>query len=161
MQDDRTKEILQISEKEFGLQSVYLRSAVFQLAFIYRAQKRFTDAALLLKKLLTSTEQARGLDHPVIGDILDSLASTLELQNNSREAIPLRQRIIQIYEKAYGLFDFRVASQYDFLFYNFLDINELDNARAAASVFTNINVKNGLTNPISFKNLKEFVFEGR
>jgi CHAT domain-containing protein/Flp pilus assembly protein TadD len=96
------------TRKQFLLFNVYCRWAkrhsarIINLAMLYRAQGRYTDAEPLFKRALAIFEKSLGPDHPNVATSLNNLASLYHLQGRYADAEPLLKRSLLIREKTLG-----------------------------------------------------------
>jgi CHAT domain-containing protein len=72
------------------------------LALLYRAQGKVTDAEPLYKRALTIAEKTLGPDHSNVGMTLNNLAFLYESQGRYADAEPLYKRALAIGEEALG-----------------------------------------------------------
>jgi CHAT domain-containing protein len=72
------------------------------LAALYRAQGRYTEAEPLYKRALAIDEKALGPDHPDVGRDLNNLARLYDARGRYAEAEPLYKRALAIDEKVLG-----------------------------------------------------------
>jgi tetratricopeptide (TPR) repeat protein len=72
------------------------------LAFVYGAQAKYTEAAGLFERALAIREKALGASHPDVGQTLNDLASLYRDQGKYSEAEGLCKRALVIREKALG-----------------------------------------------------------
>jgi tetratricopeptide (TPR) repeat protein len=66
------------------------------LAGLYRAQGRYSEAEPLYQRALAIAEHRLGPDHPYVAAILNNLVGLYEAQGRHSEAEPLYQRILAI-----------------------------------------------------------------
>ncbi len=72
------------------------------LAELYRAQGRYTEAESLYKRSIAISEKALGPEHPDVATSLNNLAELYSAQGRYAEAEPLHKRSLAIGEKALG-----------------------------------------------------------
>ena len=72
------------------------------LAELYRAQGKYTEAEPLHQRSLAILEKALGPEHPNVGGSLNNLAELFRTQGKYAEAEPLYQRSLANMEKALG-----------------------------------------------------------
>jgi len=80
------------------------------MAALYKAQGRYSEAALLYKRALEIREKAFGPDHPQVASSLNKLAEVSRVQGEYAEAESLYKRAGVILEKAFGQHHPRVAA---------------------------------------------------
>ena len=78
------------------------RLSLNNLADLYRAQGRYTDAEPLYKRSLAIREKALVPIIPNVAKSLNNLASLYEAQGRYADAEPLYKRSLAIWEKAFG-----------------------------------------------------------
>ncbi|SFW17520.1 TonB family protein [Nitrosovibrio sp. Nv17] len=65
-------------------------------------ERRFSEAETAARRALAAVEQRHGAFHPGTADMLDHLAKALTVQGWYVQALPLRERALEIREAAYG-----------------------------------------------------------
>ena len=73
------------------------------LANVYRAQGKYSEAEGLFKRALAIREKALGASHPDVGQTLHNLANLYLNQGKYSEAEGLYKRALVIREKALGV----------------------------------------------------------
>ena len=79
-----------------------MATSLNNLAALYGAQGKYTEAEPLYKRSLQIREKALGPDHPDVGQSMNNLALLYEAQGKYAEAEPLYKRALAIVEKAVG-----------------------------------------------------------
>ena len=78
-----------LAHQKQGQDHTEYATAISWLAYVYRAQRRYSEAEPLLKRALAITEMALGADHhPWVGTSLNSLAVLYRAQDRYSEAEP-------------------------------------------------------------------------
>ncbi len=93
--------LLQLRQKE-TTETVELAHIQHELAWLYMAMGKYTEAEPLYKRSLEIKEKALGPDHPSVATTLNNLASLYKRQGKYEEAEPLYKRSLEITEKALG-----------------------------------------------------------
>jgi tetratricopeptide (TPR) repeat protein len=106
-------EALTIRERLLGPEHPDVASSLDVLAFSYRIQTRYAEAASLRKRALAITEKALGPEHPKVASRLILLAVLYDDQGRYAESEPLYKRALAIDEKALGPDDPEVAISLD------------------------------------------------
>ena len=96
--------------ENFGPEDPRLATSLNNLANLYEAQGKYTEAEPLYQRALTIYEKALGPEHPNVATSLNNLAVLYEAQGKYTEAEPLYQRSLAIREKALGPEDPNVAA---------------------------------------------------
>ena len=76
--------------------------ALQELASLVFGQRDFLQAATLFRRALTIREQAQGLEHPDVANVLQGLGASLRLSGEIAEAEPLLKRALAIRERSLG-----------------------------------------------------------
>ncbi len=96
------EQVLPIEENHLGPEAPKLAILLNNLAVLYQATHRPTDAEPLFKRALSIDEKSYGPDHPdLLGD-LASLASLYRNMNRFAEEVPIMQRVLTIEERSHG-----------------------------------------------------------
>jgi tetratricopeptide (TPR) repeat protein len=93
---------LEIKEKALGSHHLRVATALSNLALVYEAQSRYSDAEPPYKRALAIEEAVGGPDHLDVAFLLNNLAELHRDQGRDSEAEPLYKRSLQIKEKALG-----------------------------------------------------------
>jgi len=72
------------------------------LGHVYLQQDRLVDARRSLEDAVHQLEQARGPNHPAVGEALTSLADVCQVQGDLAAATTFAQRAVAIFEAAFG-----------------------------------------------------------
>jgi CHAT domain-containing protein/Tfp pilus assembly protein PilF len=104
-------QIIEIREKLFGLDSVYLSTFLTNLAIIYRQQDNYEKAEPIFRRALVIRENKLGNKHESVTKILIDLAMLYEDQLRYSEALPLHLRALAIFEGIYGSDHQKVAQE--------------------------------------------------
>ena len=99
-----------IREKALGANHADVGQTLNNLALVYRAQGKYTEAEGLFKRALAIREKALGASHPDVGQTLNNLANVYRAQGKYSEAEGLYKRALAIREKALGASHPDVAS---------------------------------------------------
>jgi CHAT domain-containing protein/Tfp pilus assembly protein PilF len=92
---------LAIIEKSAGPDSPSTASALRNLALTETQLNKLDDAGKLLQRVVAIDEKTAGPDDPKVAAALNDLASVYEKQSNYALDLPVCQRILAIYEKAF------------------------------------------------------------
>jgi TonB family protein len=95
------KRVLQIREQQFGVEDPRVRTAVMNLAEIYIAMGKPSDAEPLYERLVKSYEKTSPGD-PELATILDRLALVQHAHGNIGKAEELYRASLEVREKAWG-----------------------------------------------------------
>jgi CHAT domain-containing protein/Tfp pilus assembly protein PilF len=93
---------LAIREKALGPDHPHTAASLANLAGIYDAQGRYSEAETLYRRALAVQEKALGPDHPDTAASLVSLAGIYDAQGRYSEAETLYRRALAVREKALG-----------------------------------------------------------
>jgi tetratricopeptide (TPR) repeat protein len=96
------KQVLEVAEKNPGLDHDQLTISLNNLAWFYKTQGQYAQAEPLYKRALAIAEKALGPDHPDVVMILSNLAWFYKTQGQYAQAEPLYKRALAIAEKALG-----------------------------------------------------------
>jgi CHAT domain-containing protein len=96
------KRSLAIKEKAFGPDHPDVALSLNNLAQLYHAQGRYTDAEPMYKRSLTIREKTLGADHPDVAASLNNLAELYRTQGRYADAESRYKRSLAIKEKALG-----------------------------------------------------------
>src|SRR5262249_36276812 len=91
-----------IREKALGARHAAVGESVNNLAIVYQAQGKYTEAEGLFKRALAIRETALGASHRDVGQTLNNLAIVYQAQGKYTEAEGLFKRALAIREKALG-----------------------------------------------------------
>ena len=93
---------LAIGEKSLGSDHPNVATALGNLAQLFEATSRLSEAEPLLRRALAIDEKSFGPDHPDVATDLNNLALLLYTMNRISEAEPLMRRAFTIAEKSFG-----------------------------------------------------------
>jgi len=96
------KRSLEILEKFYGRDHLYVASSLLYLARVYTEEGRYIDAEPLLQRALKILETSQGPDHLRVANALNSLALIYVAQGHYAKAEPLFKRALAITEKNLG-----------------------------------------------------------
>lgn len=82
--------------ERFGPENMVMASCYHDLAALYSAQEKFTEAEPLFRKAAHIWEVTRGPNHPNVATALHNLAGLLEATGRDAEAAPLEARVAAI-----------------------------------------------------------------
>ncbi len=88
--------------EKFGERDPRLATSLNNLAVLYNAQGKYTEAEPLYQRSLAIREKALGPEHPDVAQSLNNLAVLYNAQGRYAQAEPLYQRALAIREKALG-----------------------------------------------------------
>ncbi len=88
--------------EKFGNQDPRLAISLNNLAELYRAQGKYSEAEPLYQRALAIDEKALGPEHPDLATDLNNLAALYYAQGKHAQAEPLYGRALAIQEKALG-----------------------------------------------------------
>ncbi|WNZ44126.1 tetratricopeptide repeat protein [Leptolyngbya boryana CZ1] len=94
------EKVLAIAEKILPPNHPNLAQSINNLAFLYRAQGRLSEAEPLLQRALKIRETVLPPNHPDLAQSINNLASLYQAQGRLSEAEPLLQRALKIRETA-------------------------------------------------------------
>ncbi len=97
----QTKAALSAAEA-FGPQDPRLATSLNNLAVLYYAQGKYTEAEPLIERALAIREKALGPEHTDVGQSLNNLALLYHAGGRYSEAEPLYKRALAIWENVLG-----------------------------------------------------------
>lgn len=104
------KKFSEIIKNKMGNNHPYYATNLNNLALIYVALGKYTDAEKTYQNSLSIYEKSLGKEHPFIGATLDNLAGVYEIQGRFIAAETLLKHAIKIKKKSYGTQDVRYAT---------------------------------------------------
>jgi tetratricopeptide (TPR) repeat protein len=95
------EKVLATREKVFGRDHAEVAGTLSNIAGVLRILERY-DEALVLARRAVELEEARDPNSPGLALALSGLANTLDLLGRKEEALPIRERVIPLLERAHG-----------------------------------------------------------
>jgi tetratricopeptide (TPR) repeat protein len=94
--------VVEIFEKSLGGNHPQVATALNNLAMLYKATNRLSEAEPLMIRVVEIFEKSLGKDHPNVATALNNLALFYQATNRFPEAEPLMKRALAIWEKSLG-----------------------------------------------------------